>query len=158
MGPWLATTISQCDGLTEMMSYWSFSDVFEEQGVVKTPFYGGFWLVAAGNLPQPPFYAMKILHNLGDQRLENSGPDVLVTKTKDGALVLAVWNIVNPGSTGTAKTVTLQLRGVSSSARASIQRVDDRHGNTLDLWEKLGSPRYPTQAQLESLRQNSQLA
>jgi xylan 1,4-beta-xylosidase len=158
MGPWLATTIAQCDGLTEMMSYWSFSDVFEEQGVVKTPFYGGFGLVAAGNLPKPSFYAMEILHNLGDQRLENSGPDVLVTKTKDGALVLAVWNIVNPGSTGTAKTVTLQLRGVSSSARASIQRVDDRHGNTLDLWEKLGSPRYPTQAQLESLRQNSQLA
>ena len=28
---------SQCDGLTEMMSYWTFSDVFEEQGVVKRP-------------------------------------------------------------------------------------------------------------------------
>jgi len=27
MGPWLATTIAQCDGLTEAMSYWSFSDV-----------------------------------------------------------------------------------------------------------------------------------
>ena len=158
MGPWLATTIAQCDGLTEMMSYWSFSDVFEEQGVVKTPFYGGFGLVAAGNLPKPSFYAMEILHNLGDQRVENSSPDVLVTKANDGALVLAVWNIVNPGSTGTAKTVTLQLKGVSSSARASIQRVDERHGNTLDLWQKLGSPQYPTQAQLESLRQNSQLA
>ena len=72
--------------------------------------------------------------------------------------MVAVWNIVNPGSTGSAKTVTLQLKGVSSSARPSIQRVDDLYGNTLDLWEKLGSPRYPTQAQLESLRQNSQLA
>jgi xylan 1,4-beta-xylosidase len=158
MGPWLATTIAQCDGLTEMMSYWSFSDVFEEQGVVKTPFYGGFGLVAAGNLPKPSFYAMEILHDSGDQRVENSNPDVLVTRTRDGTLVLAVWNIVNPGSTGTAKTVTLQLKGVSSSARASIQRVDDHHGNTLDLWQKLGSPRYPTQAQLESLRQNSQLS
>ena len=158
MGPWLATTIAQCDGLTEMMSYWSFSDVFEEQGVVKTPFYGGFGLIAAGNLPKSSFYAMELLHNLGDQRLENSSPDVLVTKANDGALVVAVWNIVNPGSTGSAKTVTLQLKGVSSSARASIQRVDDLHGNMLGLWEKLGSPRYPTQAQLESLRQNSQLA
>jgi beta-xylosidase len=42
MGPWLADTIRQCDGLTEIMSYWTFSDVFEEQGVVKEPFYGGF--------------------------------------------------------------------------------------------------------------------
>ena len=58
MGPWLATTISQCDGLTEMMSYWTFSDVFEEQGVVKQPFYGGFGLIAAGGIPKPSFYAL----------------------------------------------------------------------------------------------------
>ncbi len=158
MGPWLATTIAQCDGLTEMMSYWTFSDVFEEQGVVKTPFYGGFGLIAAGNLPKPSFYAMSLLHNLGDQRVENNNSDVLVTKAKDGTLVLAVWNIVNPGSTGSAKTVKLQLKGISSVAHASIQRVDEDHGNVLGLWQKLGSPRHPTQAQLESLRQNSQLA
>ena len=141
-----------------MMSYWTFSDVFEEQGVVKTPFYGGFGLIAAGNLPKPSFYAMSLLHNLGDQRVENSNSDVLVTKTEDGSLVLAVWNIVNPGSTGSAKIVKLQLKGISSGAHASIQRVDEDHGNVLGLWQKLGSPRYPTQAQLESLRQNSQLA
>src|SRR5271165_3625185 len=40
MGPWLADTARQCDGLVDMMSYWTFSDVFEEQGVVKQPFYG----------------------------------------------------------------------------------------------------------------------
>ena len=44
MGPWLANTIRQCDGLTDIMSYWAFSDVFEEQGVVKRPFYGGLRL------------------------------------------------------------------------------------------------------------------
>src|SRR6202044_1373179 len=26
MGPWLADTIRQCDGLVDMMSYWTFSD------------------------------------------------------------------------------------------------------------------------------------
>ena len=46
MGPWLANNIRECDGLTTMMSYWCFSDVFEEQGVVKTPFYGGYGLIA----------------------------------------------------------------------------------------------------------------
>src|SRR2546421_3982145 len=52
MGPWLADTIRQCDGLVDIMPYWTFSDVFEEQGVVKTPFYGGFGLIAAGGIPQ----------------------------------------------------------------------------------------------------------
>src|SRR5205807_4838115 len=37
MGPWLAETVRQCDGLAQDMSYWTFSDVFEEGGVVKTP-------------------------------------------------------------------------------------------------------------------------
>ena len=32
IGPWLANTIRLCDGLTDSMDYWSFSDVFEEQG------------------------------------------------------------------------------------------------------------------------------
>ncbi len=33
MGPWLADTLRQCDGLVDVMSYWTFSDVFEEAGV-----------------------------------------------------------------------------------------------------------------------------
>ncbi len=44
MGPWLAETIGRCDGLVHLLSYWAFSDVFEEQGVARTPFYGGYGL------------------------------------------------------------------------------------------------------------------
>src|SRR5215472_2000241 len=153
MGPWLATTIAQCDGLTEMMSYWTFSDVFEEQGVVKTPFYGGFGLIAAGNIPKPSFFAMQLLHGLGDQRVENSNPNVLVTKARDGSLVVAAWNLVNPGSTGTPKTVKLQFKNVSPDAHVVIRRVDESHGDTLGLWLKMGSPRYPSRSQLEQLQQ-----
>ncbi len=152
MAPWLATTIAQCDGLTQMMSYWTFSDVFEEQGVVKTPFYGGFGLIAAYRIPKSSFYAMELLHGLGDQRIENSNPNVLVTKASDGSLVLAVWNIANPGIHGGSRTVTLQFKGVRADAGVTIQRVDEDHGNTLALWRKMGSPRYPTHAQLHQLR------
>ena len=65
----MAETISQCDGMTEMMSYWTFSDVFEEQGVVKTPFYGGYGLLAERGIPKPSFDAFELLHKLGDVRL-----------------------------------------------------------------------------------------
>jgi len=157
MGPWLATTIAQCDGLTEMMSYWSFSDVFEEQGVVKTPFYGGFGLIAAGGIPKPSFYAFQILHELGEQRVENDSHDVLVTKTKDGALVVALWNVVNPGSTGSARMMKLTFDDLPPGTRVSIQRVDEEHGNTLGLWKKMGSPQYPTPQQIAKLRAESQL-
>lgn len=157
MGPWLATTISQCDGLAQMMSYWTFSDVFEEQGIVKQPFYGGFGLIAAGGIPKPSFYAFQVLHRLGDQRLDNSEPNVLVTRTNEGYLVVALWNIADPGSTGAAKTVKLEFTGVKAAARVAVSRVDEQHGNTLGLYEKMGSPRYPTVDQVRDLRENSRL-
>jgi len=152
MGPWLATTIAQCDGLTQMMSYWTFSDVFEEQGVVKTPFYGGFGLIAAGDIPKSSFYAMQLLHSLGDQRIANSSANALVTRASDGSLVLAVWNLVNPGATGESKTVKLRFKGVRRDAKVTIRYVDEDHGNTLAAWQKMGSPQYPTQAQIDELR------
>ena len=157
MGPYLATTISQCDGLTQMMSYWTFSDVFEEQGVVKEPFYGGFGVIAAGGIPKPSFYAFQVLHRLGDERIENSNPDVLVTKTSGGALVIALWNIANPGTSGAPRLVKLDIKGVKPDSGVRISRVDADHGNTLALYAKMGKPRYPTQDQIRELREQSQL-
>jgi xylan 1,4-beta-xylosidase len=157
MGPWLATTISQCDGLAQIMSYWTFSDVLEEQGIVKQPFYGGFGLIAAGGIPKPSFYAFQALHRLGDKRLENNNSNVLVTKTTEGRLTVAVWNLAEPGATGEAKTVKLEFKGVKPDARLSISRVDGEHGNTLALYEKMGKPRYPTEDQIRDLRENSRL-
>ena len=157
MAPWLATTISQCDSLTQMLSFWTFSDVFEEQGIVKQPFYGGFGLIAAGGIPKPSFYAFQVLHRLGDQRLENGNPNVLVTKTGEGFLVVAVWNIANPGSTAALATVKLDFKGVKPDSRISISRVDEAHGNALGLYEKIGKPRYPTEDQIRELREDSTL-
>jgi xylan 1,4-beta-xylosidase len=157
MGPFMANTISQCDGMTEAMSYWTLSDVFEEQGVVKQPFYGGFGLLAAGGIPKPAFYAFEILHSLGNQRIANNDPNVLVTKAKDGTLVLAAWNLVNPGDQGSPKTLQLDFKGVKQGAEVSIARVDEKHGDTLALYDKMGKPRYPTQAQIQQLRKESPL-
>jgi xylan 1,4-beta-xylosidase len=157
MGPFMANTISQCDGMTAAMSYWTLSDVFEEQGVVKQPFYGGFGLIAAGGIPKPAFYAFEILHSLGDQRIENADPNLLVTKASDGTLVVAAWNLVNPGDKGSPKTIQLDFKGVKPGAAVSIARVDEKHGDTLALYDQMGKPRYPTQAQVQQLRKESRL-
>src|SRR5271168_5034084 len=98
MGPWMADTIRQCDGLVDMMSYWTFSDVFEEQGVVKKLFYGGFGLIAADDIPKPAFAAFQLLHHLGDRRIAVDSDSALLTRRKDGTLVLAVWNYAPPAS------------------------------------------------------------
>jgi xylan 1,4-beta-xylosidase len=156
MAPWLADTIRQCDGLVDVMSYWTFSDVFEEQGVVKQPFYGGFGLVAAGGLPKPAFNAFKVLHLLGDRRLSLNSNVALAT-LKAGSPVLAAWNLVLPGATGAPRTVTFQFSGLRGTHSALIHRVDGAHGSLLRAYEQMGRPIYPTPSQIEALRKAAEL-
>jgi len=156
MGPWLADTIRQCDGLVNEMSYWSFSDVFEEQGVVKQPFYGGYGLIAADDIPKPAFNAFLLLHRLGEQRLAVSSDDVLVTKRADGSLVIAAWNLTGVGEKGTSKQIELQFKN-SGSNTVYVDRVDADHGDIHKTYQEMGSPRYPTVAQIEILRSAAKL-
>jgi xylan 1,4-beta-xylosidase len=156
MGPWMADTIRQCDGLVDIMSYWSFSDVFEEQGVVKTPFYGGYGLIAEDDIPKPAFNAFKLLHELGDERIQLDSDFALLTRRKDGTLVLAVWNYAPPEQSGSLKTITLQIKDTKAK-HAYVSRVDGEHGDVHPAYEKMGSPRYPTQIQIQELRHASDL-
>jgi len=157
MGPWLADTIRQCDGLTEMMAYWTFSDVFEEQGVVKQPFYGGFGLIAEDGLPKPSFNAFKLLHRLGDNRLLVDTDSAIVTRRHDGTVVMAVWNLFLPEESGHSKKVTIVFNGIAEHRRAVLYRLDATHGSLTATYDKLGKPPYPTQDQILQLRRASEI-
>jgi xylan 1,4-beta-xylosidase len=157
MGPWMADTIRQCDGLVDMMSYWTFSDVFEEQGVVKSPFYGGFGLLAEDGLPKPAFNVFKLLHRLGETRIPVNAANILATRRADGTIVLAVWNTPVVGGGGEPKEVLLQLNSLTGRRKASVYRLDADHGSLLKTYAAMGSPAYPTQAQIQTLRQAAQL-
>jgi xylan 1,4-beta-xylosidase len=156
MGPWIADTIRRCDGLTEMMSYWALSDVFEEQGVVKTPFYGGYGLIAEDGIPKPAFEAFRLLHKLGNQRITVNSDSVIATRRDDGTLVLAIWNYAPPDRGGSSKNVSLHLLNASATV-AFISRVDRDHGDVHSAYEKMGSPRYPTQSQIRELQSAAEL-
>jgi xylan 1,4-beta-xylosidase len=163
MGPWLADTIRQCDGLTVAMSYWSFSDVFEEQGVVRTPFYGGFGLMAEDGIPKPALNAFAMLHRLGDRRLKLDSDSALATKVGEGSLAIALWNYAPPFGTGARYTSTpavvgpakhfdVKIEGVNANASVQIWRVDADHGNVVKTFDAMGRPDAPSRDQILKLR------
>jgi xylan 1,4-beta-xylosidase len=156
MGPWLADTLRRCDGLTEMMSYWTFSDVFEEQGVVRRPFYGGYGLIAAGGIPKPAFNAFKLLHELGEERFATDSEHALVTRRANGSFVIALWNDVSPGKSAAPLTIALRLPQGARTVR--LRRLDETHGDVRGEYARMGSPQYPTRDQLEALQSGSALA
>jgi xylan 1,4-beta-xylosidase len=157
MGPWLADTIRQCDGLVEMLAYWTFSDVFEEQGVVQKPFYGGYGLIAAGGVPKPSFNAFKLLHKLGDERIANESESALVTKRADGTIVMAVWNLFPPEESGIPKEITIKLLGRKGILHAQIYHLDSDHGSALNRYAEMGKPAYPNSKELGELRLSAAL-
>jgi xylan 1,4-beta-xylosidase len=157
VGPGLANTIRQCDGLVNMMSWWTFSDVFEEGGPISKPFIGMFGLRAKGGINKPSYYAYGLLHELGDQRIANNSKNVIATKTANGDLAIAVWNLVDPNGQGGQRGVDLTFAHVLANARVSIERIDQEHGDVLRLYAAMGSPEDPTPAQVEQLNRESAL-
>jgi len=157
IGPWLANNIRLCDGLQTMMSYWTFSDVFEEQGVVKTPFYGGFGLIAAGGLPKAAFHVFALLHQLGGERLPMEAAWALATRRPDGSLAIAAWNYAAPEEPGRPMDVRLTMEGAKNLGHTRIQIVDGDHGSPLPEWERMGRPAFPTREQTARLREAARL-
>jgi xylan 1,4-beta-xylosidase len=162
VGPAVANTIRECDGKVNQMSFWTFSDVFQEGGPIAKPFEGHFGLRAKGGIDKPSFYGFALLHRLGDERLSASSNDVIATKANDGSLRVAAWNLVDPdskdwGRTGPARTIDLDFHGVPPDARVTVATVDQDHGNVLPKYKAMGSPLDPTPQQVERLNHETAL-
>ncbi|TAM96578.1 MAG: glycosyl hydrolase family 39, partial [Rhodanobacteraceae bacterium] len=168
MGPWLANTIRECAGKLSMMSYWAFSDVFEEQGIVRTPFYGGFGLIAEDRIDKPAFNAFAMLHRLGDVRLPLKSASALATRRADGTLALALWNYAPPvGDTasytrgspkGSIRHFELHVSHLGTSATATVWRLDETHDNAVAAFDRMDRPAFPSREQIEELRAAGKMA
>jgi len=166
VGPALANTVRECVGNVEMLSFWTFSDVFEEGGPTTTPFRGDFGLRAFDGINKPSYYAYELLHQLGNEQLKTTADDAIVTRTPNGGLAIVLWNLVDPpplwidkahAQKAPDKTIDLHITGLSPSAHATLQTVDQTHGNVLPRWIVMRSPLNPTPMQAEQLNRETTL-
>lgn len=157
VGAALAGDIAQCDGLVDEMAFWTFSDVFEENGPGGKPFDNSFGLMALGGIRKPSYTAFALLHKLGEERIPLAEPGTLVTRRPDGSLAIAVWNLVDPDSSGAARTMHFEFRGLRPGGTVRITRIDDQHGSSLALYQAMGRPRYPSEAQVAELNRAAAL-
>jgi xylan 1,4-beta-xylosidase len=97
------------------------------------------------------------LNKLGDQRIALSSDSALLTRRNDGSLVLALWKYGPTGQPDSSRAVTLRFKDTSVH-HVLIWRLDADHGDVHRAYAKLGEPGYPTQAQIQQLREASELA
>ncbi len=153
------------------MSYWTFTDIFEEAGPRLTPLHGGFGLLNYQDLPKPSYYAYKFLNHLGDTELKNSDADSFVCRDPKGGVQALVWDftITHPGPsiinqeyyakdqpTKDKGTVALKLTGLKRGTYVlKATKVGYRANDLQSAWRDLGSPAQLTRAQVATLREKT---
>jgi xylan 1,4-beta-xylosidase len=167
----IAHVVANCLPYVQGMSHWTMSGVYEELGapnyVLKEGDMG--WGQLVQGIARPGFNTYKLLHGLGDRRLEATGP-VLASRRADGRMVILVWNLAEvpqaagiPGATsnrtvrGSTKEIKLRIAGGREGQTARVQFVDQVRGSPMPAWRDMGSPQYPSSSQMEALRRASEI-
>ena len=56
----IVKTVLEANGLVQGYSYWTFSDIFEENYFPSVPFHGGFGLLNIHGIAKPSYRAFEI--------------------------------------------------------------------------------------------------
>jgi xylan 1,4-beta-xylosidase len=69
----------------------------------------------------------------------------------EGGLTVLLYNHDTPTAALQEEQVLLRLEGLRSRRPARLVRIDARHANPKARWQALGSPEYPSQADLAQI-------
>lgn len=159
--PFAATYITRtylaCTDLTDSLSYWTFSDVFEEGGGGIGPLHGGFGALNEQGIPKPTYHAFRMLSGLGDTVVE-SLPEGVITRKASGELSALFFNYpkemgrraIGAADTweesrrweevGTATTVSRRVLGLDPGATYRVETVGVGKADVQRRWIEMGSP------------------
>ncbi|TCN53722.1 glycoside hydrolase [Flavobacterium circumlabens] len=87
--------LKQVGNAANSMSYWVFTDIFEEAGPRYTPFHGGFGLLNLQGIKKPAYFSYSFLNKLGETELENKDTSSWVCKNSKGDVQLLFWDFTN---------------------------------------------------------------
>ncbi len=156
----IVKTILEANGLVQGYSYWTFSDIFEENYFPSVPFHGGFGLQNIHGIAKPAYRAFQLLHGLGTELLPLDGSHATVDAwlvRGDDHMALMLTNFALPRHPIATEQVSFLLKGAVSASQASIQRIDLEHANAKRRWEQMGKPEYLSAAIVEELKAASRL-
>jgi xylan 1,4-beta-xylosidase len=163
--PYILSKLAMCDGLAQGMSYWTYTDLFEEPGPPTASFQGGFGLLNRDGIRKPAFFAYKYLRALQGERIRTSDPQALVS-TQRGDLAAVIWDFEQPQQKVSNRSFytkvvpahavpAVQLRVTHLTPRAAYQLQVHRTGyHTNDAYSaylEMGAPRDLTATQIASL-------
>jgi xylan 1,4-beta-xylosidase len=163
--------MKQVGAAANSMSYWVFTDIFEEPGPRFTPFHGGFGMLTIQGINKPVFYAYQFLNRLGNIELVNKDESSIVTKSSNGDIQALVWDFTNthPGdSTHNQKyyirdlpskqkgMVNLQINNVAEGDYAlELYKVGYKNNDAYSTYLSMGKPSQLTRQQVDQIKKQN---
>ncbi len=151
----------------DSLSYWTFTDVFEEGGPRFEAFHGGFGLMNLQGIRKPSYFAYRFLRQLGTQDVSTSDAQSWITRSPDGSVQALVWDytpVVPPkGQTdqsfyrkelpaASKGTLRIQLDQLPAGRyNVSVFAIGYQKNDAYTAYLRMGAPSQLTPAQVKAL-------
>jgi xylan 1,4-beta-xylosidase len=152
------------DDLVDGCSWWTFTDLFEENYFPSTPYHGGFGLLNLYGVPKPVYRGFELLGALGARAwpVPTGHPTLTVVAgapADDGTTALLLLNVAHPRHPVGEVAVEVELAGLAGRRprAATLARIDATHANPRAAWEAMGRPESLQPAQVAALEAASAL-
>ncbi|HEX4124795.1 MAG TPA: glycosyl hydrolase [Tepidisphaeraceae bacterium] len=157
----IVKAMMEAAGLVQGYSFWTFSDIFSENYFPSRAFQGGFGLLTIEGIAKPAYHAFQLLHRLGDRRLVVDGihstVDCWAVRRNDDVTLL-LTNFALPRHPIQTERARLILSADRPPTHATIERIDQEHGNARRAWSDMGSPEYLSAWQVGELHEASEIS
>jgi xylan 1,4-beta-xylosidase len=153
------------------MSYWTFTDIFEEPGPRTTPFHGGFGLINYQDIKKPAYYAYKYLNKLGEKELQNTDAASWACKDKKGNVQLLLWDFTRTLPDDSINNQVYYKRDLPSiekgsvsvtfkslqpgQYRVSVYKTGYRSNDAYSTYLDMGSPEQLTRQLVAQIKQKN---
>lgn len=157
--------LRRVQGLVQGMSYWTYSDLFEEPGPPTKPFEGGFGLMNPQGIRKPAWFAYKYLNAIKGQALAADDGQVFAARDGERLAVLAyAWRqpdqtvsnrpfYQRPHPTFDVEPLKVKVAGLKpGSYRLRVRRTGYRANDAYSAYIDMGLPKTLTVEQLDQLR------
>ena len=163
---YILSKLKATEGIAQGMSYWTYTDLFEEPGPPTAPFEGGFGLMNPQGIRKPAWFAYKYMNELGDQQVQTADKQSWVTKDANGVQVLA-WDFQTPdmgkktnrpffGAVQPTKNATplkLSLKGMKPGTyNVQVYRTGFKANDAYTAYIEMGKPKTLAADQLAKLQ------
>ena len=165
---WILAKLKGSQGLAQSMSYWTYTDLFEEPGPPDSAFHGGFGLMTKDGIRKPAWFAYRYLHALLGRDLPCSDAATWASCDEAGNVQAVFWDQrtvamgkqtnrpffgqVRPAA-AIAGNVRITLAGMRPGRyRLEIRNTGFDANDAHTAWLRMGSPKELNPEQLRRLQ------